>query len=85
MLEIILMVSFGKTLATLARGKGRSGGWAALGVVFWLGGEMMGFILGALLGFEGLAAYPFALGVAALGAFVAWMVVKNLPAVAGPA
>lgn len=83
MLEIFLLITFGKKLAALANEKGRSSGWAALGVMFWIGGELIGFIIGALLGFEGLAAYPVAIAVAALGAFVAWMVVKNLPAVSG--
>lgn len=82
MLEIFLLITFGKKLAELARGKGRSPAWAALGVMFWVGGEIIGFIIGALLGLEGLGAYPVAIVVAALGAFVAWMVVKNLPAVA---
>jgi hypothetical protein len=84
MLEIILLISFGRKLAELAREKGRSAGWAALGVMFWLGGEFIGFIIGALLGLEGLAVYPIALLVGATGAFVAWMVVKNLPAVSSP-
>jgi hypothetical protein len=78
-LEIILLVRFGKKLAELASSKGRSKGWAALGVAFWLGGEVVGFIIATLLGLQGLAAYPVALAIAGAGIFVAWMVVKNLP------
>lgn len=80
MLEIILIITFARKLAELAASRGRSKGWAALGVAFWFGGEVFGFILGALFGLEGLAAYPIALGVGAIGLTVAWLVVKNLPA-----
>ena len=79
MLEIIFIVTFGRKLGELAAGKGRSKGWAALGALFWIGGELVGFVIGALMGFQGLGAYPIALALAALGAFVAWMVVKSLP------
>lgn len=46
---------------------------------FWIGGELMGFIVGTLLGLQGLAAYPVALGFAGIGVFVAWQIVKALP------
>jgi hypothetical protein len=82
MLEIILLINFGKKLAELARGKGRSPGWAALGVAFWFGGEIVGFILASLLGVQGLPAYGVALAVAGVGVFVAHLVVKNLPQLA---
>lgn len=79
MLEIILIVTMSRKLAEIASSRGRSKGWAALGVAFWFGGELFGFILGGLFGLEGLSAYPIALGIAAIGLTVAWLVVKNLP------
>jgi hypothetical protein len=59
--------------------KGRSKGWAALGVAFWLGGELMGAIVGGLLGLDSLALYGVALLMAAAGVLVAYLVVKALP------
>ena len=82
MLEIILLINFGKKLAEMARGKGRSPGWAALGVAFWFGGEIVGFILAGLLGVDGVPAYGVALAVAGVGILVAYLVVQNLPQVA---
>ena len=83
MLEILLLIKFGKSLAKLAKSKGRSGGWAALGVAFWFGGEVMGFIVGTAFGLE-LGAYLFALAFAGAGIGVAYLVVKSL-APMGPA
>ena len=37
MLEIIFLMRFGRSLSKIAKEKGRSGGWAALGVLFWFG------------------------------------------------
>jgi outer membrane lipoprotein SlyB len=78
MLEILFLVWFGKKLADVCRQRGRSQGWVALGVCFWLGGEFMGAIVGTLLGL-GMGAYLVAVVVAIVGAFVSWTIVTSLP------
>jgi len=78
MLEIIILIAFSRALAKTAKEKGRSGMWAGLGVVCWIGGELMGGLIGGLLDL-GLGAYALAILFAAIGALVAWMVVKALP------
>ncbi len=79
MLEIIFIITFSRKLAEIAGSKGRSKGWAALGALMWFGGEIMGFVIGTLLGIEGLGSYGVALLCGAIGATVAWAVVKQLP------
>jgi hypothetical protein len=79
MLEILGLIAFARLLSRTASEKGRSKGWAALGVLFWVGGEMMGFIVGELLGLEMLAKYGIALLMAGAGVLVAYLVVKALP------
>ncbi|MBI3183402.1 MAG: hypothetical protein HYZ28_14790 [Myxococcales bacterium] len=88
MLEIIFLIWFGRKLARMANEKGRSKGWAALGVFFWIGGELMGFIVAGLLGIADLGGYGLALVFAGVGAGVSYAIVKSLPsqsAAAGPA
>ncbi|HYV45978.1 MAG TPA: hypothetical protein VFA20_14010 [Myxococcaceae bacterium] len=79
MLEILGIIAFARLLSRTASEKGRSKGWAALGVVFWLGGELMGFIIGTILGLESFAQYGVALLTAGAGVMVAYLVVKALP------
>ena len=78
MLELLFLVWFGKKLSGVAFEKGRSKWWAALGVSFWIGGELMGFLVGALLGLD-MGAYGLAILFAIAGAVVSWFVVKALP------
>lgn len=78
MLEFLAIRAFVRLLARTAVSKNRSKGWAALGVLFWLGGELMGFIVGSLLGLETLAQYGIALLMAGSGVLVAYLVVKAL-------
>ena len=77
MLEILFLVRFCRHLSKLARAKGRSGGWGGLGAGFWLGGEIMGFIVGTAADM-GAGAYLVALLFAAVGATAAYFVVKSL-------
>jgi hypothetical protein len=77
MLEILFLIKFTRHLAKMAREKGRSGGWAGLGVAFWIGGELIGFIVGSLAD-AGAGAYLVALLFAAFGATAAYFVVKSL-------
>ncbi|HEY8209288.1 MAG TPA: hypothetical protein VIG99_17490 [Myxococcaceae bacterium] len=79
MLEILGIIAFARLLSRTAVEKGRSKGWAALGVLFWIGGEMMGFIVGGALGLETFALYGLALLMAGAGVLVAYLVVKALP------
>lgn len=80
MLEIIGIIVFAKHLAGVAEGKGRSKGWAALGVLFWVIGEIVGAFAGALVMGDGLGLYLTALIGAAVGAGIAWLIVTNLSA-----
>src|ERR1700722_16006039 len=87
MLEIFFLVRFVKRLSKIAKEKGRSGGWGGLGVALWLGGEITGFAIGAFAFDDlGAGAYLVALLCAAVGATVAYFVVKSLrPAEGMPA
>ncbi|MBI5547262.1 MAG: hypothetical protein HY901_25550 [Deltaproteobacteria bacterium] len=78
MLEILCLVWFGRRLAEILAGKGRSKGWVALGILFWVGGELMGGVVGQLLGL-GLGGYGLAILFAVIGALVAYAIVKSLP------
>jgi hypothetical protein len=80
MLEIIGIIVFCKHLAGVATGKGRSKGWAALGVLFWVLGEIIGGVIGFAVAGDGFAPYIFALMGAAVGAAIAWVIVSNLSA-----
>jgi hypothetical protein len=77
MLEIIFLVRFVRHLSKLAKSKGRSGGWGALGVGLWFGGEISGLLVGAMAD-AGAAAYLVALLFAAVGATIAHFIVKSL-------
>jgi hypothetical protein len=78
MLEIFLLIFIGKQLSKMAKAKGHSGAWAALGVLGWFGGEIVGFLMGAAMGLD-LGAYVAALVCAAMGAAIGFVVVSSLP------
>lgn len=78
MLEIILMIVLTRKLVEDAKAKGRSGWWGALAVAGWLTGEILGGVVGFLLGLEGFALYVPALIGAGLGYLVARIIVSNL-------
>jgi len=79
MIEVLFLVWFVRKLSAMARAKGRSGGWGGLGALFWIGGEVIGFIIGGVAG-SGGAAYGLALLCAAAGAGVAYAIVNSLGA-----
>ncbi len=81
MLEILLVRALYKTLSVTAVEKGRPGTWGLLGILFWVGGEILGFILGSLLGLE-LGAYGIALLFAAGGAGISYLIVNSLGSLA---
>jgi hypothetical protein len=78
MLEIFLI---SRKVGGVAQSKGRSKGWGALGAGFWVLGEIMGFVIGALLDL-GMGGYLVAIAFASLGSFVAHSIVKALPPLA---
>ena len=81
MLEIIAVVFLAKKLAAIAKAKGRSAGWAALGPVLWIGGEITGAVVGfAMTGGDGLAPYGFAIMGAIIGAVASYLIVNALGA-----
>lgn len=77
MLEIAFLVWFCRKLASIAKGKGRSGSWGALGALLWIGGEISGFVVGTLADAEA-GSYLVALLFAGLGAVVAYVIVSAL-------
>lgn len=79
MLEIIGIIFFTRHLAQMARMKGQSGWIAAIGPLFWIGGEFGGACVGAGLGIESLVLYLFALVGAAVGAAAAYGIVAAVP------
>ncbi|MBI4616925.1 MAG: hypothetical protein HY720_25150 [Planctomycetes bacterium] len=79
MLEIIFLYCFGKKLSEIAQVKGRSGLWAALGILFWIGGEIAGAMAAAIAGVSGVGVYGAALVCAITGAVLAWVIVSQLP------
>ncbi|MBX5482645.1 MAG: hypothetical protein IRZ16_12520 [Myxococcaceae bacterium] len=52
---------------------------------FWIGGEFMAFIVGALLGAQQFGASGIAIFMAIAGAVVSYLVANALPPVTGPA
>ena len=78
MIEILILVQFVRSLSRIAESKGRSKGWAGLGVLGWIGGEITGAIIGGLTS-EGMGSvYAIALLGAVVGSIVAYVIVKNL-------
>lgn len=77
MLEIAFLVWFCRKLASIAKGKGRSGSWGALGALLWIGGEITGFVVGTLGDLEA-GSYLVALLFAGLGAVIAYVIVSAL-------
>lgn len=78
MLEILAIVWLCKRIGRIVREKGRSaGGFQFLAVVLWLGGEILGAIVGAMTGNEP-AIYVFALCGAVVGAIIANIIASSL-------
>jgi len=79
MIEILFLGWFVRKLSAMAKAKGRSGGWGGLGALFWIGGEVLGLLIGSAAGGGG-GAYAMALLCAAVGAGVAYAIVNSLSA-----
>jgi hypothetical protein len=87
MLEIWLLIRLCKRIGEIVRGKGRmAGGYQALTVLLWIGGEITGFVFGFSADL-GNGAYATGLLGAAGGALTAYLIassVKPLVPDAGP-
>ena len=85
MLEIFLIIALTNQIGKIVEQKGyKSGGYKAMAVGFWIGGEILGAIIGTVVSSgEECVTYLFALGGAAGGAFVSYLIASNL-AVTGP-
>ncbi len=78
MLEILFLSWFARKLAAIAKGKGRSGRWGGLGVLFWITGEISGFVIGLASDVGEGGAYLLAIVLAGLGALIAYLIVNSI-------
>ncbi len=79
MLEIFILFHLTRSLMNKATVRGASQAWAGLGPLLWLGGEFSAYFAAGGLGHEGLVVYPFALGYAGLGAWLAHSILDRVP------
>uniref|UniRef100_UPI00404B08CC hypothetical protein n=1 Tax=Fulvivirga sp. TaxID=1931237 RepID=UPI00404B08CC len=78
MLEIIVMITLGKSIQNIIREKGfKPLKYILIMILMWFGLEFIGGILGVILFGEGLIAYPFALAGAALGGYLSYQIALN--------
>lgn len=83
MLEILLLIGLTKKIGNILHAKGRPSGWfKLLTVVLWIGGELLGAIIGGVIGEISelglVVAYPLALIGAVLGALVAYLIAQSV-------
>ena len=91
MLEVLLLLALGRKIAAMARARGRSPApWVILLIVFWVGGEVTGGILAAIVSMQEnpnqgdpplLLVMGVGLATAAVGAVLAFTIVSLLPSV----
>jgi len=78
MLEIIAIFSLGKSIKVTVEEKGlKPLKYILLLIAMWIGFEILGGILGALLFGNGLGIYIFALLGAAFGGYLSYNIAKN--------
>jgi hypothetical protein len=77
MLEILFLSWFVRKLSAMAKSKGRSGSWGGLGAAFWIGGEILGFVVGTMADADA-GSYLIALIFAGIGAGIAYAIVSSL-------
>jgi hypothetical protein len=87
MLEIILLIYLTRHVGEIVQAKGRRGGWYKLmTVLLWLGCEVVGAIIGAIVAAMSrsgsLLIYLFALIGAAAGAGISILVARSVPPLA---
>ena len=79
MLEIILVAGLAVWIGKIAKGKGRSGGgYIAMLIGLWIGGEIAGAVIGFSVGLEVYAIYGLAILGAIAGAVITFVVVACL-------
>ncbi len=83
MLEIILLIFLTRRIGEIVEEKGRKGGWyKVLTVVLWIGGEVIGAVIGAIVagvsGSSEFLIYVFALLGAGVGAGLSFIIAKSL-------
>lgn len=78
MLEIIAMVTLGKSISAIVSDKGlKPFKYVLIMIVLWIGLEFIGAIVGVIVVGEGLMSYPFALVGAILGGYISYEIAKN--------
>ena len=78
MLEILGIIWFARKLGRIAEEKGRQpGGYKFLGVASWIGGEIIGAVIGASTG-DQAAVYVFAILGAIISNVITYSIVSNL-------
>ncbi len=81
MIEIIIIITLGKSISRMAKAKGLSSGkYVTIMVLLWFGLEITGIVIGTIAFGEGLAAYPLGLLGAAIGATLGYQIAKNAQA-----
>src|SRR5262245_21171345 len=96
MLEILLIIAVSKKISTMMTAKGRNPtGWVLLFIGLWIGGEILGMIIGAILtllvdpramdgdGFM-CGAYIFAIIGAAIGGTSGYLIAKSMSDLSPP-
>lgn len=79
MLEILFLIYLSKKIGKIVEAKGRKpGGYKALLVAFWFGGEILGLVIGMSIAGESIAMYLIALVGAGIGAAVSFGIANNL-------
>ena len=79
MLEILFLIFLTKKIWKIVEEKGRKpGGYKAMLVAFWFGGEILGLIIGMSALGEGIGMYLIALIGAGIGAGVSFAIANNL-------
>jgi hypothetical protein len=79
LLEILLLIHLSKKIGKIVQAKGRKpGGFKAMLVAFWFGGEILGLVIGMSALGEGIGMYLVALVGAGIGAAVAFGIANNL-------
>lgn len=78
MLEILLMIFTFRRLADRAQLKGYARSWGFLAPGLWIAGEVLGFVIGAMLELDTGLFYLLALALAAVGAVTAFVIVGSL-------
>lgn len=83
MFEILGIIWFTRHLSRVAKQKGHSGWWGAVGATGWIMGELIAGCMGGLAGLEGMAFYPLSILGALIGAGIGFAIVSALPVADG--